>query len=1094
MASNNRREPWYLRLRLIPAVVISLPLFLPPLILLTATVDSLEFRRSARWPKDLGVWVFVRNQKERLAQAFTAKYHAEPNDELPVLSVFIPRRSLNELNDNLPLSGFVEKRGSIATAAGYVRVDARYRGDNAYHWYFPKRSWRFETDKATPVVYGREFDLVNPKDVSGFVQYTDSRIAARLGLLTTKTDLLLLNLNRRFQGVYLYQELVDETFLRRIREMPGDILSGDPSVRLRESFGDLFADATLWDKDSTFSGVVGDAATSPLIELLRRLHEKRYWREPRRMMDEDYMQRFCAFISLIGTCHYDSVHNVKIYVDPLSGMLRFIETDSTGLNYALASSPTRPDYNGVDISSNPIFAELLLNPVFNYEKNRYLYQSVLEPGLLEGIKTEIRSVAERMEPYFRHDKLDRIGYNEGPRRRSGSEEAEALCRWIDERATWLRARLAEASLSVAHGKAMLKLDAAGYSPCTRLRLTFDSAPPEALRVFRDVNLNGSWDEGIDVEAPYRRVADAQIELSDVLYPGRIRYSSIAEYRWYLVPAALTYAYVWTAGDAAVLTSVSAINAVTGDAAEIKASGNWTVASTDSYHPWQLPSEAADPVTVELDAGEHAIRNDWIVRRNETVVIKPGARLLMDPGTSIFCFGRISAEGTADAPIEISAAQPGRPWGVLALQGAQTAGSRFRHTRISGGSDGRFERVYYSGMVSVHYCPDAVFSNCTFESNVIGDDSFRAAKSGVDLLGCDFIDAAGDAVDFDLSSGRISGCRFVRSGNDAIDLMSSDLLLEHNRIEDAGDKGISIGEQSRPVLYNNLIDDALIGIEVKDGSRPVVLSCTIFGRAYGVHAYVKNWRYGDGGHACIRNSIIRSAGISLATDDRSDIQVSNSIVQDSNGSASWEGHVSVRNGDAASNADRAPGESRVRRDGVFDRLYGLSETAGSDVGYAGIVSRVSVPAVVFVDRFRDDFTTNLLGWRPGGDVRRSVKFGDHIVLRGFPGRASSMVRRIDRQVPAGACLGIEAAASGEPVELRVVVSGADVHRLQLTPEFHEVFLPLSAGTVGEVEIELPLSGQEIEIRQVRLIVPTAADQHAAGDEVAATFGRNRAPNP
>ena len=1083
MACNNRSEPWYTRLRLLPAIVISLPLFLPPLVLLTATVDSLEFRRSARWPKDLGVWVFARNQTERIAQAFTPTYHAEPNDEVPVLNTFIARRSLNALNDNLPMSGFTEKRGSLATAAGYVRVDARYRGDNAYHWYFPKRSWRFETAKDAPVHFGREFDLINPKDVSGFVQYTDSRIAARLGLLTTKTDFVLLNLNRRYQGVYLLQELVDEGFLRRAGEMPGDILSGDPSVRRRESFGDLFADATLWEKDSTFGGVVGEDAPDSLVQLLRRLHEKRYWREPRRMMDEEYMTRFCAFISLIGTCHYDSVHNIKIYADPLSGLLRFIETDSTGLNYALASSPTSYDYNGVDISSNPIFEELLLNPVFNYEKNRYLYQTVLQPALLDGIKAEIRAAAERMEPYFEHDKLDRIGYNEGPRRKTGADEADDLCRWIDERTAWLREHLSEARLAVARGRNSMKLDASGYSPSVRLRLAFDAPPPAALKLFRDVNMNGVWDEGVDRAVPYLRFSENEIELRETLYPGRIRYGSIPEYRWFLTPAALTYAYVWTGGGSSSVTAVSAVNAITGLAATIEDSDDWTIATTDSYHPWQLPDEDQEAVTVEIDAGDHAIRNDWIVRANETVVLRPGARLRMSPGTSVFCFGRMIAEGTADAAVEITAAQPGRPWGVFAMQGEATAGSRFSHTLFSGGSDDRFERVYYSGMVSVHYSPDAVFSNCTFRSNVIGDDSFRAAKSGVDLIACDFIDAAGDAVDYDLSTGRIAQCRFVRAGNDAIDLMSSDLVLEHNLIEGAGDKGISIGERSHPVLFNNRIADAAIGIEVKDGSRPVILRCSVFGREIGVHAYAKNWRYGDGGHAGIHNSIIRSPGVPIATDERSDVQVSSSIVHGPDEETRWRGHVSVRDGVTVSDKSRAQVEQQVRNDTVVEALYGLAGIDTPGVGAFDATPRIGAPSVVFADRFRDDFTTNLRGWAPRGDVRRSVKVGDHLVLRGFPGRASSMVRRVGREIPAGTCLAVEAAVSDNTVDIQVVASGTPAQAVRLTQAFHETLLPLEAGRLDEIEILLPVSGQEIAIRHIRLILPPVAPQRVQGTAVA-----------
>ena len=145
-------------------------------------------------------------------------------------------------------------------------------------------------------------------------------------------------------------------------------------------------------------------------------------------------------------------------------------------------------------------------------------------------------------------------------------------------------------------------------------------------------------------------------------------------------------------------------------------------------------------------------------------------------------------------------------------------------------------------------------------------------------------------------------------------------------------------------------------------------------------------------------------------------------------------------------------------------------------------------MVLADRFRDDFTTNLRGWTPRGDVRRSVKVGDHLVLRVFPGRASSMVRRVGREIPEGTCLAVEAAVSDNTVDIQVVASGSPPQAVRLTQAFHETLLPLQAGRLDEFGILMPASGQEIAIRRIRLILPPVAPQRAQGTAIATALGR------
>ena len=145
---------------------------------------------------------------------------------------------------------------------------------------------------------------------------------------------------------------------------------------------------------------------------------------------------------------------------------------------------------------------------------------------------------------------------------------------------------------------------------------------------------------------------------------------------------------------------------------------------------------------------------------------------------------------------------------------------------------------------------------------------HGGRAEVVLRRCEFLRAAGDAIDFDFSSGAIEGCRFESARNDALDLMSSSPRIVGNHLVGSGDKGISIGERSDPLIFANRIESCTRGIEVKDGSRPLLLHNEIRGSGIGILQQVKNWRYGGGGWASLYYTDVSGNEVDYQADDRS----------------------------------------------------------------------------------------------------------------------------------------------------------------------------------------------------------------------------------
>ena len=231
---------------------------------------------------------------------------------------------------------------------------------------------------------------------------------------------------------------------------------------------------------------------------------------------------------------------------------------------------------------------------------------------------------------------------------------------------------------------------------------------------------------------------------------------------------------------------------------------------------------------------------------QPVTIKGGTFIKLGPGVSLLIRGPLTVEGTERSPVKIRPLFPKKPFGVLALFGQDTRGSSVNHLNMKGGSTDRFYNLFFTGMFSVHDCPDIKILNSFFGRNYIGDDAVHLMRSRALIKNTIFKDAIRDALDLDLVVGSIIDSIFEQSGNDGLDVSMGRIKVSGSRFFGSKDKCISVGEGSHANILNSLIRQCSVGIAVKDSST-VNLNRTVFaGNGIAYNTYKKKWRWENGG--------------------------------------------------------------------------------------------------------------------------------------------------------------------------------------------------------------------------------------------------------
>ncbi len=793
---------------------------------------------------------------------------------LPRINLFVPEANLAQLESHMPQSGFGYVKGGILIDGRLKKAKIKYRGDYIYHWGWDKKSIRVKTGKGTLFDGLRTFNLQAPKTKSQLNNYLSLKLANVLGLLAPYTEIVRLFLNGQDRGVYIFVEQPSETTLRNARLMPGDIYRGEMVGKDKFSFlgkpkkSWLFDSPSYWDKVA-INNHYDPESLAPLEKLLMLVEDRKSGKSHAllgEIMDMEAWGRFSAFETLARTRHYSKSHNWRLYYDPWRGKFYPIVWDPAGWIWKSTWNPA----NVFNIINNKLNELLFLNSDFLQARNAAFDEFF---GLGKNVRflETVSNAIQIMETEVKTDSFLRP---------ANSHTVTAAMRGLEGRINQVFRHThqrwsADVNLrpKFRYHDSTLDLLVDGSQAVKVTRLMFD----KELVTGVGANVRFETPAGMQVvdlseaiEASSNSITIHASLMPDIVIDYEAGRDQLAE-KYHIDPS---YYQIHFNG----LDPNSTLTRLDVDFGQ-----GWIPAeAVDSITPTVF-SQLYAPVAVNTVpepitwSGEVTLEGHQIL--DQPLIIEPGTTVNLTPGATLVLKHRLTAIGTREAPIRfVPARDEQEPWGAIVLSGRGADGSTLSHCEMADGSGLKGDLFEYSAMLSIHDVKDVVISDCQFRDNHVVDDMVHTVYADIRFERVLFKNALSDALDLDISEAIISDSHFENSGNDAVDLMTTQASITGSHFKNNGDKGISVGENSQLYAVNNTLKGNLIGVQSKDRSTAILLNQTFTNNKTALHAYKKNWRYGEGGVIFLGKSTVSGGETSAAAEKRSVIQIFDSYLE------------------------------------------------------------------------------------------------------------------------------------------------------------------------------------------------------------------------
>ncbi len=779
---------------------------------------------------------------------------------LDVFDLRIDGAAVDALEADMPESARSRQKALLTVNDDEAfEVEANWRGQRMENYFFARKSWKLRTKKREFVAGQRVLNLTPLEDRLPSLVTFD--LANATGLPAPQTRLVHLYVNLEDEGAYLLEEQVDESFVRRVGEMPGDVFYGElfvPDVPTHSSW-ELSWNPYLWEKHDRWNKYDAswrpwlsdllDAAHDPAPAGLDRLEE---------LLDPSFAHYY-ALLCYHGDQHVDHSHNQKIGLDLLAGKLS---------GYLWNPLINMPPGHAVETTANRLFLRLAQDPLFLDRVAKIVEEKFLaeeHPSLqLEALDRAEATLKATATP------IDRwLGYAfRGMRRKLEERHAAVL----------LQHAVAEVAFEndAPNGEErLLRVAATAIASLRLVALDLETAPAK-LELFEDRDGDGRVSQADRKVAA--RLDGHRLVVEDpaaLLHVGRDFSASyrdrpsegqdtFSQHREFTRLAALASGLVLRAPGAVAprVLGVQCERTVgKGEVATHEGPPTGLIA-TDSVHPWR---RAPPPMPRVVDwSGAVELRESLLLGLRDSLSIAPGTVVKLAPGASLQVQSRV-----AWRDVRFERLDPAEPFGVIALQGHGCDGSTLDAVTVVGGSEATIGYLYYSGMFSAHLVDRLAIRDSRFADNRLGDDAVRLGKCHDALFERVRVERAiADAIDFDLSTGVARDCFIDHPLNDGFDMMTCHVDLERVEVVGAGDKGVSIGEGSNPAISDSAFRECVTGLGIKDGSDPRIRDCVIEGCKTGVASYDKNWRYPGGGLGRLLRCTLRGNAVDVKLDDES----------------------------------------------------------------------------------------------------------------------------------------------------------------------------------------------------------------------------------
>jgi len=795
----------------------------------------------------------------RASDKITRFFFGKTDQGLPVVHLYVSQRAQANLMENLPDNIRKWQRGYLIYPDGKLReVKVRHRGDNPANWAYSKKSWRIKTTKKRLINRVRRINYIVPQAPDYLSHLLDYETHRRLGLPTPDARLIELFVNDQSNGVYLELEQLGENFLRRRNLMPVNLYKGEQQGGERQLMVDphLFGNARLWSKLSNFNHLSEDNF-SDLENFLRVLKDAQtsdtaFERLTEIATIKDWA-KFAVFQTLVQSWGNDDTHNMRLVSDPWKGTIFPISHD------------TSAQYLGSD---GQHVLDKGANSLLNlYNQSSYFLlakHQILKRFIDENLLTRLVNEMEKLLPALKiSESRDVNHYIIGEREKIDKEitNYRLLGRMQSLHISISKALYGPPSAVWSQEDSLLKLVVSGNTPVGKLVIKSDGGFTPSVFAW-DADMDGRLSAG-DTHLPFQSEA-GKFTVDAVWYANRLNNG-------------LT--------QPTTFNIVSDVEMAVHDVAIHNPFTEKVFSIQEGRQYGATPIRLNKPIIERVKPSPLVLEGNIIFKGvrvfNRPVLIRAGTVIRMHPEASLIFRNIVTVSGKPSKPVQIISAISEQPWGVFAIYGPKASGSRVRNLLLEGGSGQVVKGVHYIAMLSVHDTSDVIFDSIILRRNKVFDDAMHIIYSkNIRLKNSRIEKAHSDGLDIDISSVDISRTSVTHAGNDAIDLMSSRVIINQSRFIGSGDKGVSVGEASTVVVLDSLLKGNKIGLESKDGSDAYIINTDMLNNKTQINAYLKNWRYGEGGQVDVNKVFMQGDKNVIKADKHSRIELSDNTVRPS----------------------------------------------------------------------------------------------------------------------------------------------------------------------------------------------------------------------
>ncbi|MDC0253334.1 CotH kinase family protein [Bacteriovoracales bacterium] len=800
---------------------------------------------------------------------------------LPIEKIYIPEKSITHLMEKVPDSIKNWKKAYVLNNKGSLeKVKVRARGDNPLNWANEKKSWRLKRKKRLLKERVRIVNYIVPQEAQLISYHLGLKLAKTIGLLSADTSLVELFINDKNYGLYTKAEHFDENFLRNNGRMPVNFYKGEQynSERKMMLNPNLFNNPWLWRKVSTFNQLKKEdfSDLESFFDLVRKAEsgKKDFTLLKETARFEDWAL-FSAYQTLAQNWSGDNHHNNRVVIDPWKGNVIPVPIDS-----ALNASFKDPI---IDYGTNSILKIYNQSSEFLFTKHKILLDLLRKDVIGKFIKSESKELSKVKNTWSRDHHKQQFLFSNYIDSRS-FEEKELEKEWEDyfKKINFTKKEIQK--------KLEMSPVASWYSKRKKLSLVVGGVQPvKDIEILLKDNMRSLkvvyWDkdgDGViskeDLKIPFD-VVGKRVIIRGLFYANRIIESfypkslkngnNLANGSFEIVPTQFNLIF----DQHISVKEVLARNGLTGIRTSIVNNSKNGVSPSLFNEP--LFSKDASSIWMTLPL---SLKVQETTIFDRPVKILPGTIIEMAPGVSLLFKNKLIVGGNKELPVLVKELEKGKPWGTFAIHGNKTKGSKFSHLHIKGGSGALIKNVRYTSMLSIHEVQGLEMDNLKLSHNHIYDDMVHIIYSkNIKIRDSEFFNSFLDTIDIDISKANIKNVKIYNSGNDGIDLMSSDIIVENSEIKNSKDKGISVGEGSLSKVVKTILRNNGIGIESKDGSIATINDSQFIGNKVQLNAYLKNWRYSNGGNIIVRKSLFESGNNIISSDHWSKIKVINSKI-------------------------------------------------------------------------------------------------------------------------------------------------------------------------------------------------------------------------